>query len=97
MKAKAKRDIYPVPEIGQWVRATYEEGSREHMTNGYMMALNFMEWHEMERLKSQNEEPLLGMPVRIAHNSITKEVMLYPAPEKDGELYLGFFPPMIEI
>lgn len=97
MKVKARIDTYPVPDIGQWVRATFEEGSREEMTSGPCFAMQFVELIDLLAMKGYSDEPIVGMPTKIAHNPGTKEIIIYPAPEKSGELYLAFFPPMVQI
>lgn len=97
MKIKAKRDTYPVPPIGQWVRITFEEGSREHMTADSCFAVQLVEWQDMMEMKGRTDEPILGVPTKMAHNKVANVIVIFPAPEKNGELYLGFYPPMVEI
>jgi hypothetical protein len=91
VKLKIAKDIYPLSDFGRVISIVLEVGYGTH--NEYLMSL--MEISPNDWLVARGDlgkPPLCGTPVRFALAGPTPDLCLHPAPDKEYNLIVRYFP-----
>lgn len=96
MKTKIGECLYPVGPIGLLDAAYIDEGTRTD-PRAASFALHHVSPADWYAMRGGGEEPVRGRPQYIALTGQSDTLAIYPAPDKNCELVVRYYPPLMTI